>query len=535
MPKIASPLNRLLTKDTPFKWTTDCQNAFETLKEALTSTPVLNFPNFNKPFIVSCDASGSAIEDISSLQKQCPYFGPIITFLENGILPDDKKRAQAIPYETGQYELLNDTLYHFFQPRTKTRTSKNQLIKQVAIPEPLRNDILLSFHDQKAGGSHLGVQRTYEAIKQRYFWPKMYQNVYDYVTSCQICQTVKKDSTAKKAPLKSLPVQGPFVRLHMDVLGGLPTSKEKYKYILLVTDSFSHWCECFPMKTQEAEEIANILYSEIFTRYGACRYLVSDRHASNLGKLVNLLCKMFNVTQHFTSSYHPQSNVACERTNSTLAQSLRAYCSEQQTNWPQVLPSIMMAFRMSPCTQSTGFSPYYMIFGREMPLPIDIALIPEELITQSPEKYIDQLINKVKIIHDLAKTNLEDAQLKSKTYYDKSTKIPNFKEALPNEPANINQPNPDNLNEDLNQAENKEDNSQSDVDESTSNNGQNKNDQWYEAIKLLKLKWISGKKHYLVQWKDNSNPTWEPQENVSQALKVAFHSEKAHKRLKKRR
>ncbi|CAG2197363.1 unnamed protein product [Mytilus edulis] len=758
--KIASPLNRLLTKDTPFKWTTDCQNAFETLKEALTSTPVLNFPNFNKPFIVSCDASGSAIgyilsqigddekehvigyggraltpteknytvteqemlalvsavayfhvylatnkftiytdhkaltwlqtikhtnsrlirwalklqeynfdvihrmgsrnqhcdalsrrnyekqtdqpkvltevtfiypgetlekisnsekdipifslEDISSLQKQCPYFGPIITFLENGILPDDKKRAQAIPYETGQYELLNDTLYHFFQPRTKTRTSKNQLIKQVAIPEPLRNDILLSFHDQKAGGSHLGVQRTYEAIKQRYFWPKMYQNVYDYVTSCQICQTVKKDSTAKKAPLKSLPVQGPFVRLHMDVLGGLPTSKEKYKYILLVTDSFSHWCECFPMKTQEAEEIANILYSEIFTRYGACRYLVSDRHASNLGKLVNLLCKMFNVTQHFTSSYHPQSNVACERTNSTLAQSLRAYCSEQQTNWPQVLPSIMMAFRMSPCTQSTGFSPYYMIFGREMPLPIDIALIPEELITQSPEKYIDQLINKVKIIHDLAKTNLEDAQLKSKTYYDKSTKIPNFKvgdhvllkqekvqigkkkklepkwtgpfsilenrhdliykllnlktlrpvksfihanrlkafkdpsdfrpppnlltdkEALPNEPANINQPNPDNLNEDLNQAENKEDNSQSDVDESTSNNGQNKNDQWYEAIKLLKLKWISGKKHYLVQWKDNSNPTWEPQENVSQALKVAFHSEKAHKRLKKK-
>ncbi|CAC5360193.1 unnamed protein product [Mytilus coruscus] len=248
-----------------------------------------------------------------------------------------------------------------------------------------------------------------------------------------------------------------------------------------------------------------------------------------------------------------------------------------------------------------------------MPLPIDTALVPEELITQSPEKYIDQLINRVKIIHDLAKTNLEDAQLKSKTYYDKSTKIPNFKvgdhvllkqekvqigqkkklepkwtgpfsilenrhnlmykllnlktlrpvksfihanrlkafkdpsdfrpppnllidnEALNKEPGNINQPNPDNSNEDLNQAENQEDNSHSDVDESTSNQGQNKNDQWYEAIKLLKLKWISGKKYYLVQWKDNSNPTWEPQENVNQALKIAFHSEKAHKRLKRRR
>ncbi|CAG2243489.1 unnamed protein product [Mytilus edulis] len=58
-----------------------------------------------------------SLQDISSLQKQCPYFGPIITFLQNGTLPDNKNRAQAIPYETSQYELLNDTLYHFFQPR----------------------------------------------------------------------------------------------------------------------------------------------------------------------------------------------------------------------------------------------------------------------------------------------------------------------------------------------------------------------------------------------------------------------------------
>ena len=759
--KIASPLNRLLTKDSPFKWTSDCQKAFETLKTALTSTPVLKFPNFNKPFIISCDASGSAIgyilsqfgedkkehvigyggralspaeknytvteqemlalvsavayfhvylisnkftvytdhkalswlqtikhtnsrlirwalklqeynfevihrpgsrnqhcdslsrrdynntdhnsdslteitfvfpeetleqitntsqnisvcslDEISTLQKACPYFGPIIDFLEKGILPNERKRAHAIPYETSQYEILNGTLYHFFQPRTKLKISKHQLIKQVAIPEPLRNDILLSFHDQKAGGSHLGVQRTYEAIKQRYFWPKMYQNVYDYVTSCQICQTVKKDSTAKKAPLKPLPINGPFARLHMDVLSGLPTSNEKYKYILLITDSFSHWCECFPMRTQEAEEIANILYSQIFTRYGACRYLVSDRHASNMSKLVNILCKMFNVTQHFTSSYHPQSNVACERTNATLAQSLRAYCSKEQTNWPDILPSIMMAFRMSPCTQSTGFSPYYMIFGREMPLPIDTALIPEELITQSPEKYMDQLINRIKIIQDIAKSNLEEAQQKSKIYYDKSTKQPKFKvgdhvllkvekvqvgkkkklepkwtgpfsiieqkhdliykllnlqtlrptksfihanrlklykdptdfRPPPNRLINNDETDKDHDNNDqeiqdksdeLIQNENQNDSQNKVNDEnSESTQSQNNSNNWYEVDKLLKFKWKSGKKYYLVKWTDNSDPSWEPQENISPALKEAFHSEKARKRLKKKR
>ena len=59
--KIASPLNRLLTKDTPFKWTSDCQKSFETLKTALITAPVLGYPNFNKSFILSCDASGSTI------------------------------------------------------------------------------------------------------------------------------------------------------------------------------------------------------------------------------------------------------------------------------------------------------------------------------------------------------------------------------------------------------------------------------------------------------------------------------------------
>lgn len=135
---------------------------------------------------------------------------------------------------------------------------------------------------------------------------------------------------------------------------------------------------------------------------------------------------MFNITQHFTSSYHPQTSVAYERMNSLIAQSLRSYCTQQQSNWPDILPSIMMAFRMSPCTQSTGFSSYYMLFGKEMPLPIDTSLIPEELITHAPEKYIDLLINRVKIIHEIAKRNLEKSQEKNKQYYDKTTKQPKF-------------------------------------------------------------------------------------------------------------
>ena len=59
--KIASPLNKLLSKDVPFKWTDDCDKAFQLLKDMLTSAPILAFPDMTKSFILTCDASGSAL------------------------------------------------------------------------------------------------------------------------------------------------------------------------------------------------------------------------------------------------------------------------------------------------------------------------------------------------------------------------------------------------------------------------------------------------------------------------------------------
>ena len=84
------------------------------------------------------------------------------------------------------------------------------------------------------------------------------------------------------------------------------------------------------MKTQGATEVAylHVLYKEIFTRYGAPRALVSDRGQNFISKVVQASCKLLQVTRHVASSYHPHSNVTCERMNSTLALSLRAICQE---------------------------------------------------------------------------------------------------------------------------------------------------------------------------------------------------------------
>lgn len=83
-----------------------------------------------------------------------------------------------------------------------------------------------------------------------------------------------------------MPVEDTFSRLHMEILGSLITADDSYKYILLIVDSFSKFPEAFPLKTYDSKEIANVLFSQIFARYGAPRVIASDRGQNFLSTLV---------------------------------------------------------------------------------------------------------------------------------------------------------------------------------------------------------------------------------------------------------
>lgn len=147
-----------------------------------------------------------------------------------------------------------------------------------------------------------------------------------------------------------------------------------------------------------------------------------------MNNLISYLCDIFDIKHFLTSSYHPQTNSQVERTNSTLIQCLRAYADKEQNNWPSKLPGILMALRNSPSTQSTSFSPFYMLFGTEMNLPFDANNLPKDnKLTKTAKFELQEIIQNLKTAHEIASKNIQKSQEKSKDRFDKHAKIPDFK------------------------------------------------------------------------------------------------------------
>ena len=108
--------------------------------------------------------------------------------------------------------------------------------QQVALPQVLREEALTAYHDSESGGAHLATKRVYEALRLKYWWSKMHQQVDDYIRSCDRCQRIKTRNQNHKAPLTPMPIADSFERWHIDILE-LTQRKEGYRYVLLVVDT----------------------------------------------------------------------------------------------------------------------------------------------------------------------------------------------------------------------------------------------------------------------------------------------------------
>ena len=120
-------------------------------------------------------------------QQNCPDFEEIMQYIEQREVPEDAGSARRVVAESSSFDIVDGILYHLHQDRNRGVPRDQRVIKQLAVPRILRDDLLKSYHDSIAGGGHQGYERTYEALRRKYYWPRMYSDVMQYTTSCVNC------------------------------------------------------------------------------------------------------------------------------------------------------------------------------------------------------------------------------------------------------------------------------------------------------------------------------------------------------------
>ena len=186
----------------------------------------------------------------------------------------------------------------------------------------------------------------------------------------------------------------PMEQIAMDIVGPLPLTECGNKYILVIGDYFTKWKEAYPMINMEATTIASILVQEFICCFGVSECIHTDQGCNFEAELIKEICKVLNIKKTRTSPYHPQSDGMIERFNRTLLSMLRTALEKNHSNWDLQLPLLMLAHRTS-VQETTGATPFSLMFGRLARLPIDIEFNLLSTSHMSLNQYQSQLQNQL--------------------------------------------------------------------------------------------------------------------------------------------
>ena len=168
------------------------------------------------PVPVSPISESSLLGDPATIRKaqdDDPQLHHVISTLVQGKSPTDCAAG------LGRCFLSDGVLCRHYTP-SASRIPHTQIV----VPASLRSEVLHHLHN-RAG--HLGVKRTTDSVKARFYWPGYDTDISQWVLSCQECQRQNSPVIKPRAPLKTLQASYPFERLSWDIMGPLPTSEKR--------------------------------------------------------------------------------------------------------------------------------------------------------------------------------------------------------------------------------------------------------------------------------------------------------------------
>jgi transposase InsO family protein len=289
----------------------------------------------------------------------------------------------------------------------------------IALPRLLVLGVLSLLHDQHG---HLGTDKTYDLIRQRYFWHGCYRDVCNYIKKCLTC--CQRRPRATRVPMQSMDIPDrPMEVVSIDLQGPFPESAKGNRYIATIVCQMSGWPEAFAIPDKRADTVANVLLSHFLPTHSVPEVLISDNGTEFCNEVLDYLAKKMGIKRIRTSPYHPEANGRCERLHRTLNDIIAKRVSKNQLDWEDHIPAALWAIRTSTHSGSRH-TPYFLVYGREPRLPIDLVLRPKYKYVG--EAYVPTMLQRLHQAYQDVKRNLRESQERNMRYKNEGVTLPEF-------------------------------------------------------------------------------------------------------------
>jgi Integrase zinc binding domain/Integrase core domain len=319
------------------------------------------------------------------------------------------QQKQQLFNQSKNYSIENDLLY---KKDNKNLNKFYRVIQKSELPA-----LLYMMHNDPTS-EHFSTDSMFTKIKARYYWPQYYEDIKEYVKSCDACQ--RRGRSKKNTLLHPIPVHSPFYQIGIDFVGPLPRTQRGKKYIIVAMDYLTKWPEARAVSEATAEATVNFIYEQIICQHGCPQIILSDRGTHFNNQMVKKLTEKFKINHLLSTPYHPQTNGLVERFNRTLCESL-AKLSLKNNDWDLYIAPTLFAYRTTKHS-TTKIEPFFLVYGRAARLTIDEK--QAENVNAENDRLFN-LIDHVPSTRNKAKQQIAQSQIKQKDRHDKTVTQPN--------------------------------------------------------------------------------------------------------------